>query len=376
MKYLTAGESHGEKLVIIIDDVPCGIALSEKEINFELKRRSSGPGRSARQDSESNACEIVSGVKGGKTTGNPVCVEIPNSNDNPESNNNIVRPGHADLNGVIKYNLDDCENVAERASARETAARIIAGVIAKNMLAEFEVEVYGFVTSIGAVKIKLDETNMRGTLPDMSSIAMSEVMCPDPKASEKIIKQIDRAREAGESLGGSIRLVAVGLVPGLGGYSQGYNRLDSKIAAAVASVPSVKEIEFGSAACVSENVGSVGLDNIVKDASGGFVRETNFAGGLEGGMTNGMPLVVSAKVRPCPTIKKLVKTIDLETMDGVSEASDKRSDVCVVPNVAVVCESELALCLANEFMDKFGRDSLSDIKFAVDAYKHRIKEMK
>lgn len=376
MHYLTAGESHGEKLVIVIDDLPCGIALSEKEINFELKRRSNGPGRSVRQTSESNACKIVSGVKDGKTTGNPVCVEIPNFNDKSESNNNIVRPGHADLNGVIKYNLDDCENVAERASARETAARIVAGVIAKNMLAEFQVEVYGFVTSIGAVKIKLDETNMPEALPDMSSIAMSEVMCPDAEASEKIIKQIDRAREAGESLGGSIRLVAVGLVPGLGGYSQGYGRLDSKIAAAVASVPSVKEIEFGSADFVSENVGSLGLDNIVKDSNGGFVRETNFAGGLEGGMTNGMPLVVSAKVRPCPTIKKPVKTIDLETMEELCVASDKRSDICVVPNVAVVCESELALCLANEFMDKFGRDSLSDIKFAVDAYKHRINEMK
>ena len=271
MRYLTAGESHGEKLVIIIDDVPSGINLTEKDINFELKRRSSGPGRSTRQNDEANTCSLVSGLRNGRTTGNPVCVEIQNFPGEFESNNFIVRPGHADLNGVIKHNFDDCENVAERASARETAARIIAGVIAKNMLADFDVEVYGYVTSIGSVSIKSDETNMPDNLPDMSSIAMSEVMCPDLKASEKMIKQIERAYEEGDSLGGSLRVVAVGLVPGLGGYSQGYDRLDSKMAAVVASVPSVKEISFGSAEYVSSNVGSVGIDQIEKDASGGLI---------------------------------------------------------------------------------------------------------
>lgn len=376
MHYLTAGESHGEKLVIIIDDVPSGISLSEKDINFELKRRSSGPGRSTRQESEVNECKIVSGLRDGRTTGSPVCVEIENFQGQSESNNYVVRPGHADLNGVIKYNFDDCENVAERASARETAARIVSGVVAKNMLAEFEVEVYGYVTSIGSVQIKVDETNMPQTLPDMSSIAMSQVMCPDSKASEKMIKQIDRAADEGDSLGGSLRVVAVGLVPGLGGYSQGYDRLDSRLAAAVASVPSVKEVSFGSAQFVSDNVGSAGIDQIEKDVNGGFIRKSNFAGGLEGGMTNGMPLVVGARVRACPTVKKPVKTIDLESMEEVNNTSDKRSDVCVVPNVAVVCESEVALTLANAYMDKFGHDSLSDIKFALDAFKHRVKEMK
>lgn len=376
MRYLTAGESHGEKLVVIIDDVPSGVSLTEKDINFELKRRSEGPGRSTRQDSEANTCNITSGISNGRTTGNPVSVEIANFAGEHKSNSSVVRPGHADLNGVIKYNFDDCENVAERASARETAARIVAGVIAKNMLAEFNVEVYGYTVSIGSVSIKLEETNMPQTLPDMSSIAMSEVMCPDGKATEKILKQISRAAEEGDSLGGSLRIVAVGLIPGLGGYSQGYSRLDSCLAAAVTSVPSVKEVSFGSADFVSANVGSAGIDQIQKDANGGFIRKTNYAGGLEGGMTNGMPLVIGAKVRPCPTIKKPVRTIDLETMNEVSNTSDKRSDVCVVPNVAVVCESEVALTLANAYMDKFGHDSLSDIKFAVDAYKHRINEMK
>lgn len=375
MQYLTAGESHGEKLVVIVNDVPCGIGLSEKEIIFELKRRSKGPGRSSRQSSETNTCKIASGVSKGKTTGNPVCVEIPNFTQQPQTNDFIARPGHADLNGAIKYNFDDCENVVERASARETAARIVAGVVAKNMLAELEVEVYGYVTSIGSVSIKVDETNMPETLPDMSSIAMSDVMCPDPKASEKIVKQIQRAIDAGETLGGSIRLVAVGLVPGLGGYSQSYDRLNSKIAAAVASVPSVKEVAFGSAAFVSDNIGSLGIDNIIKTNTG-FARKTNYSGGIEGGMTNGMPLVMSAMVRPCPTLRKAVDTIDLETMKEINFVSDKRSDVCVVPNVAVVCENELALTLANAYLDKFGRDSLSDIKFGVDAYKHRIDEMK
>lgn len=376
MHYLTAGESHGEKLVVIVDDVPSGITISEKDINFELKRRSTGPGRSSRQDNENNTCHIVSGVRDGRTTGNPVCVEVQNFQGDCKSNNFVVRPGHADLNGVIKYNFDDYKNVSERASARETVARVIAGVIAKNMLVEFDVEVYGYVTSIGSVSINVDETNLAQNLPDMSTIAMSEVMCPDTQASQKMVNQIQRAADAGDSLGGRLRIVAVGLVPGLGGYSQAYDRLNSRLAASVASVPSVREVGFGSSQFISENVGSAGIDQIEKVAEGGFARRTNFAGGLEGGMTNGMPLIISVKVRPCPTVKKPVKTIDLETMDEVSNVSDKRSDVCVVPNVAVVCESEVALTLANAYMDKFGHDSLSDIKFALHSYKHRINEMK
>lgn len=315
MHYLTAGESHGEKLVVIVDGVPSGIGLSEKEINFELKRRSKGPGRSSRQDEESNIAKIISGVADGKTTGNPVSVEIPNAATDAEFNDFVMRPGHADLPGLVKHGFNDAKNVSERASARETAARLVAGVIAKNMLAEFGVEVYGFVSEIGNVVMKLDATNM--SLPDMSAIAMSEVMCPDAKASAGMLKLIDRAAKAGDTLGGAINIVAVGLTPGLGGYSQGGSRLDSKLAGAVASVPSVKEVSFGSTAFMSQNYGSDVADYMHKSGSG-ITRETNYSGGLEGGMTNGMPLFVGARVKPVPTLAKQHQTVDMENGSEIS----------------------------------------------------------
>ena len=371
MKYLTAGESHGEKISVIVDGVPSGVGLSENDINFELKRRSSGPGRCSRQDEESNSAKIVSGLTDGLTNGNPVCVEIENTASVNEENNYVVRPGHGDLAGLMKHNFENFESVAERTSARETAARIVAGVISKNLLASFGVEVYGYVSSIGSAKMKEDLTNMPGTLPDMTSIGISEVLCSDAKASQNMLKQIEKAKNAGDSLGGAITLTCVGAVAGLGGYSQGYDRIDSKIAQAVMSVPSVKEICIGSADYVCEKLGSEALDLIHKTETG-ISQDTNYSGGIEAGMTNGMPVVVRAKVKPVPTIAKEMPAIDLETGKEISWASDRRSDVCVVPNVAVVCESELAFVIANAYLEKFGSDCLEDIILAVDSYKTRI----
>lgn len=375
MQYLTAGESHGDKLVIIIDKVPSGVPFCEDDVNFELKRRSKGVGRSERQNLESNLCKIVSGVHNGRTTANPICVEIPNCSNNPNVNDFIMRPGHADLNGVIKYNFDNCLNVAERASARETAARIVAGVIAKNILAQFGVEVFGYVVSIGSVSLNCETTNMPAYLPNMADIAISQVYCPDEDASQKMVAQINRAAENGDTLGGSARIVAVGLIPGIGGYSQSYDRLDSKIAACVMSVPSVKGVSFGSIDYMAKNVGSATLDCIKKGKTFSFTRTSNFAGGIEGGMTNGMPLIVNAKIKPVPTVKKPIHTVDIENMQETTLQSDKRSDVCVVPNACVVCENEVAFILANAYLEKFGSDCIVDIKQAVDEYKYRIKQI-
>lgn len=376
MKFLSAGESHGKKNVVIIDDVPCGINLSEKDINFELKRRSEGLGRSLRQDQETNLCRIVSGVDEGKTTGNPVCIEVENNGDGNFEEFNIARPGHADLNGVIKYNFDSVKNVVERASARETVSRVAAGTLAKNFLAEIGVEVYSYVVCVGSAVLEEPLTNLMSDIPSQTEIAMSEVMCPDKKISEKIIEQITRAANEGDSLGGKIKVVSVGLVPGLGGYSQGYSRIDSKLAKAMLSVPSVKTFEIGSAVYQSKNVSSASLDMIeINEHNGAFYRSTNYSGGIEGGMTNGMPLILSASVKPVPTINKTVKTIDLDNFSQVNLTCKTRSDICVVPNVAVICESEIAIVLANEYQDKFGHDSIVDIKFAVDAYKQRIKSL-
>lgn len=376
MKFLSAGESHGIKNVVIVDDVPCGINLTEKDINFELKRRSEGLGRSTRQDQETNLCRIISGVEDGKTTGNPVCVEIDNNVESNSEEFNIARPGHADLNGVIKYNFDSIKNVSERASARETVSRVVAGTLAKNFLADVGVEVYSYVVGVGSAVLEESLTNLIDDIPSQTEIAMSEVMCPDNNVSEKIIDQITRAAKEGDSLGGKIKVVSVGLIPGLGGYSQGYSRIDSKLAQAMLSVPSVKTFEIGSANYQSANVGSASLDMIeINNHDGSINRSTNYSGGVEGGMTNGMPLVLSACVKPVPTISKSVKTIDLDNFSQVNHTSEIRSDICVVPNVAVICESEIAIVLANEYQDKFGHDSIIDIKFAVDAYKQRIKSL-
>lgn len=376
MYYLTAGESHGEKIVVIVEDVPSGISLTEKDINFELKRRSAGPGRSNRQDSESNSAAIISGVADEKTTGNPVCVELSNEFIDDKSSNNIVRPGHADINGVIKHNFDDIKNVSERSSARETAGRVIAGTIAKNMLANLDVEVYSYVSVIGSASIKEDESNMLSNLPNQTEIAMSEVMCPEQKISKKMLDQIERAKKSGDTLGGKFKVVAVGNVPGIGGYSQGKSRIDSKLAASIMSVPSVKSVSFGSSEFMASNVGSASVDGIVMDEfSKSLTRESNYGGGIEGGMTNGMPVVISCDVRPVPTLKKPVKTINLDTMQLEFACSDKRSDVCVVPNAAVVCESEVAIVLATEYQKKFGHDSLSEIINSLQSYRQRIKQL-
>lgn len=375
MQYFTSGESHGEKLVIIIDALPSGISFTEKDINFELKRRSAGPGRSSRQDSEFNTAKIVSGVDEGRTTGNPVCVEIMNNFESTVSDDLIPRPGHADLNGVIKHNFDSCKNVSERASARETAARIVAGVLAKNLLIEFGVEVYGYVSSIGSAVYDYDLTNSEDKFPSQSEIAMSDLMCPDEDISNEMKLQIERASDLGDSLGGSFNLIATGVVAGLGSYSQGYDRLDSKISACVMSVPSVKGVEIGSADFAHKNVGSASLDNIVKSEAFGITRSSNYSGGIEGGMTNGMPVFVHAKVKPVPSIKKAVKTINLESCEKISYNNERRFDVCVVPNACVVAENELAFVLANAYLEKFGSDCMGDIKSAYQSYNQRIKSM-
>lgn len=376
MRYLTAGESHGKKLVIIIDEVVAGVKLNSDDIDFELKRRSSGPGRSSRQNTESNKSNIVSGVVNGKTTGNPVCVEIYNCFEEAKEEDFIPRPGHADLNGIIKYNFDSCKNVSERASARETAASVVAGVLAKNILAEFGAEVFGFVSSIGSVSIDFNPANMFSDIPSQADVAMSTIMCPDQECSNLMTEQIERAKENGDSLGGSFIIVSTGVVPGLGSYSQSCHRLNSKISSAISGVPSVKSVEIGSADYMCGNVGSASADQIVKDDNGGFVRLSNYSGGIEGGLSNGMPIVVKAKVKPVPSIKRAVKTVDLNNMQEISYKNNRRFDVCVVPNACVVAENQLAFVLVNEYIKKFGCDNLNDIKYNLDIYKQRYKLIK
>lgn len=388
MHYITAGESHGPCLTAIVSGVPAGLKLSESQINSDLSRRQAGYGRGGRQTIERDTVQVTSGVRFGRTLGTPVTLVVRNRDwENwtdrmapfGEAPSDLMRevtprPGHADLVGALKTDTDDCRNILERASARETAARVAAAGVAREFLADLGVEVFSYVTSIGEARFEEDDPLM--TAPDYKPLAieMSEVRCPDEAASEAMKAEIDRARKAGESLGGTFRVVVTGLLPGVGGYASATDRLTSRLGGALFSIPAIKGVEFGLGFEAARRVGSQVHDPIVLDEQAGFVRSSNNAGGLEGGMTTGMPLMVSVAMKPIPTLMTPLATVNLDTLE-VEEASKERSDTCAVPACAVVAESEVAFVLAEAYLEKFGRDNMPDIKAAVKAYRQRLKTM-
>ena len=388
MRYLTAGESHGPCLTAIVEGVPAGLKISEAQINSDLSRRQSGYGRGGRQKIEKDTVEVTSGVRFGRTLGTPVSLVVRNRDwknwtdrmapfgDMPNDLAREVtpRPGHADLVGALKIDTDDCRNILERASARETAARVAAAGVAREFLADLGVEVFSYVVSIGQACFEEDDPLM--TAPDYKPLAieMSEVRCPDQKATEAMKAEIDRAKKAGESLGGTFRVVATGLLPGVGGYASAGDRLTSRLGGALFSIPAIKGVEFGMGFEAAQRPGSEVHDPIVVDDQAGFVRSSNNAGGLEGGMSTGMPLIVTAAMKPIPTLMAPLATVNLDTLE-VEKASKERSDTCAVPACAVVAESEVAFVLAEAYLEKFGRDNMADIKSAVKAYRQRLKTM-
>lgn len=386
MHYMTAGESHGPQLTAIVDGVPAGLRISEESINADLARRQSGYGRGGRQSIERDAVRITSGVRFGCTIGSPIALTVENRDwqnwtdrmaafgDAPVDlrRETTPRPGHADLVGVLKTDSTDCRDVLERASARETAARVAAAGIARELLADLGVEIFSYVTSIG--QAKLNESDPMTDAPDYKplEIEISDVRCPNEAAADAMRAEIDKARELGESLGGTFRVVARGVVPGLGGYASAGERMTSRIGAALFSIPAIKGVEFGLGFRAAELPGSHVHDEILLDASRGFMRASNNAGGLEGGMTTGMPLIVSCAMKPIPTLMTPLSTIDLDTLEP-AKASKERSDVCAVPACAVVAESEVAFVLANAYLEKFGHDNMADIRANVAAYRQRLK---
>ncbi len=388
MRYLTAGESHGPELTAIVEGVPAGLKISEKHINADLKRRQSGYGRGARQSIEADAARVTSGVRFGKTLGSPVTLVLENRDwanwsermaafgSAPRTLKREVtpRPGHADLVGAVKIGTEDCRDVLERASARSTASLVAAASIAREFLADVGVEVFSYVSSIGDARLSEDDPLL--SAPDYKplDIEMSEVRCPDAEATRAMKRAIDDAAAAGESLGGTFRVVALGLVPGLGGYSQPESRLTSQIGAALFGIPAIKGVEFGLGFGAAELVGSRVHDAIELDRGRGFTRSSNRAGGLEGGMTTGLPLIVTCAMKPIPTLGHALGTIDLDTLEP-AEASRERSDVCAVPAAAVVAEAQVAFVLANAYLDKFGRDDMRDIRSAIKSYRQRIRTM-
>lgn len=385
MQYYTAGESHGPAETAIVTGVPAGLEISIDHINADLARRQSGYGRGGRQKIERDTAEILSGVRFGRTLGTPVAVSVRNRDwenwtdrmapfgERPADLAREVtpRPGHADLVGVLKTNTDDCRDVLERASARETAARVAAAGIARELLAALGVEVFSYVVSIGDAA--MDEKDPIASASDYKplDIELSDVRCPDAAATRRMKAAIDAAREAGESLGGTFRVVATGLVPGLGGYASGPDRLTSRLGAALFSIPAIKGVEFGLGFESARRQGSKVHDPIALDREFGFVRESNNAGGLEGGMSTGMPLVATVAMKPIPTLMTPLSTVNLDTLEP-EQASKERSDVCAVPAAAVVAEGEVAFVLANAYLEKFGGDSMADIRAALKAYKQRL----
>lgn len=386
MRYITAGESHGPQLTALVDGVPAGLSVSQASINTDLARRQAGYGRGGRQTIETDQVEIVSGVRFGRTLGSPIALVVKNRDWQNWTDRMAVegsapadlvrevtpRPGHADLVGVLKTATDDCRDILERASARETAARVAASGIAKEFLAELGVEIVSYVTSIGSAAMKETDPLVQAAQYEPLAIETSEVRCPDPEATQAMKRAIDRAKKSGESLGGTFRVVVRGLLPGLGSYATGPERLTSQLGAALFSIPAIKGVEFGLGFEASRREGSKVHDPIELDPHFGFVRSSNNAGGLEGGMTTGMPLIVSAAMKPIPTLMTPLNTVNIDTLE-VEAASKERSDTCAVPACAVVAEGEVAFVLANAYLEKFGCDNMVDIRAAIESYKQRLK---
>lgn len=380
MRYSTAGESHGRALVAIVSDVPAGIPISDAAIEVDLARRQRGYGRGGRMRIETDSATVLSGIRFGHTLGSPVALLIENLDaenwtaamDPWGSGEDVVRvtaprPGHADLPGAQRTGAADIRDVLERASARETAARVAAGTIARAFLAELGVSVRSWVEAIGSESTgPLDPAAV-----SVATVVASDVSCPDDGVAERMRAAIDAAREDGESLGGVFVVCAEGLVPGLGSYTEASQRLDGRLAAAVVSIPAIKGVEFGDGFAGAARPGSQVHDEIVRSEGGPLRRATNRAGGLEGGMTNGEPLVVRAAMKPIPTLMRPLRTIDIETGE-VADAARERSDVCAVPAAAIVAEAEVALTLAEAYQDLFGHGPLEDVLRALAAYRARI----
>jgi chorismate synthase len=380
-RFTTAGESHGPGLVAIVEGLPSGLVLDRESLDRDMARRQLGHGRGGRMKIESDTVEIRSGVRHGRTLGSPIAVLVANRDyANWEERMNpwpveaeveevhLPRPGHADLVGMQKYGFRDGRNVLERASARETAARVAAGALARAFLTALGASVQSHVVQIGSVRAP--ERDDLGP-EDFAGVDEDPVRCLDADASAAMVEEIDRLRKANESLGGSFEVRGFGLVPGLGSHVTWEDRLDGRLAQAVASIQSVKGVAVGEAWDVAGRPGSEAHDEIFWSEERGYHRETNRAGGLEGGMTNGQPLLVRAALKPISTLTQPLRSVDTETKKP-AQALRERTDSTVVPAAAVVAEAMVCLTLARAYREKFGGDHIDDVHAALEAYKKRI----
>lgn len=418
LRYLTSGESHGRALACTVDGVPSGLSLSADDINRDLARRQKGYGRGGRMKIESDRVQILSGVRRGKTLGSPVSFLIENKDwtnwediMSPEAgvksqgsrvkemglNNSKLypvtrpRPGHADLSGALKYDHRDLRNVLERSSARETAARVAIGAVTKRILSEFDIQVLSYVTEIGGAGRRGPEVrsqvNEKGIEALFRNAEKSPVRCPDKKLEQEMIAKIDRAMKRGDSLGGVFEVAVCGVPAGLGSYSQWDRRLNARLVYSMMGTQAIKGVEIGLGFEMARQSGSEVMDEIYyrgqgaggrgqkrnkkSGLAGGFYRKSNNAGGIEGGVSNGMPIIIRAAMKPIPTLRSPLSSVDITTKKKFWAAYE-RSDVCAVPAAAVVGEAVTAIVIADSFIGKFGGDSMKEMRRNYNGYIKQI----
>ena len=381
IRFTTAGESHGPGLVTIVEGLPAGLVLDREGLDRDMARRQLGHGRGGRMKIETDRVEIRSGVRHGRTFGSPVAILVANRDyENWDQRMNpwpvkeeieevhLPRPGHADLAGLLKFGHTDVRNVLERASARETAARVAAGALARQYLGALGVSIHSHVIQIAGVRAPVTDP-LRPD--DFVSVDDSPVRCLDPDSAKEMVSEINRLRKANESLGGEFEVQAFGLVPGVGSHVSWEERLEGRLAQSMVSIQAIKGVSIGEGWEVAARPGSEAHDEIFWSEERGWYRETNRAGGIEGGMTNGEPLVVRAAIKPLSTLTKPLRSVDTQSKEP-AEALRERTDSTVVPAAGVVGEAMVALTLAAAYREKFGGDHIDDTRAALDAYRKRI----
>ena len=383
LRYLTSGESHGKSLISILDGIPANIELNIDEINYELEKRQGGYGRGGRMKIEKDRINILGGVRGKITLGGPISIEIKNKDYenwvkymNPMDDIDLetkkvdnVRPGHADLVGCLKYDFNDARNVLERSSARETASKVAVGAICKQVLKNFDIDFTSHVVQIGNIK---DNNNYEFDYIK-ENVDKSEVRCINEKIEKEIIKEIDRVKSCGNTLGGVVEIRVKNLIPGLGSYTQFDKKIDGELAMHLMSIQAIKGVEIGIGFDVANNYGSNVMDEIYYSNEYGIRRKSNKLGGIEGGMTTGEEVVIRCAMKPIPTLYEPLKSINVNTLQSYN-ASTERSDNCAVPACSVVCENVVAFVICKYFLEKIGGDNLNDLKSNYNAYIKRLGE--
>jgi chorismate synthase len=379
-RFLTAGESHGPSLTALIEGLPAGLSLDIDKINEELARRQRGYGRGGRMQIEKDQAEVLSGVRFGQTLGSPVTLLIRNrdwanweqrmSAFGPPAGDAVTtpRPGHADLTGILKYDRSDVRDILERASARETATRVAVGAVARQLLALLGIQIVSHVVNIGGVTAKTEYPSLEWLKQNRET---SELGCLDESAEEQMKSVIAQAKQAGDTVGGIFEIIVTGIMPGLGTHVHWDRRLDAKLAAAIMSIPAIKGVEFGAGFRMADLPGSKAHDEIVYNATQGFRRTGNQAGGVEGGMSNGEDIVLRAVMKPIPTLMQPLQTVNITNLE-TAKANTERSDVCAVPAAAVVGEAMAAIVLAEVVLDQFAGDNVQDLVASVEYFRRRI----